>query len=185
MSDDFGQNEGLSSAQPNPKMLLESLIFISGEPVSRADLARGLALAEHDVAALLQELASDYAGRGIRLERHADQVQFVSAPESAPAVERFLRLDAGSSRLSNAALETLAVVAYRQPVTRPAIEAVRGVDVSGPLRTLQQRGLVAEVGRLPAVGRPVLYGTTDEFLRQFGLSSLADLPPLPEELSEA
>ena len=161
-----------------PKALLESLIFVGGEPAPYAELARVLALADADVARLVEELASDYAGRGIRVERHAGRVQFVSAPEAAPAVERFLRLEAASARLSNAALETLAVIAYRQPVTRPAIEAIRGVDVSGALRTLQQRGLVVELGRLAAVGRPMLYGTTDEFLRQFGLSSLADLPPL-------
>ena len=161
-----------------PKALLESLIFVAGEPVSYAELARALGLPKDDVARLIEELAGDYAGRGIRLERHAGQVQLVSAPEAAPAVERFLRLEAGSARLSNAALETLAVIAYRQPVTRQGIEAIRGVDVSGALRTLQQRGLVAEVGRLTAVGRPLLYGTTDEFLRQFGLSSLAHLPPL-------
>ena len=159
------------------KELLESLIFLSGEPVSYADLSRALALAVADVERLVEELADDYAERGIRIERHGDRAQFVSAPEAAAAIQRFLHLEAGSSRLSPAALETLAVVAYRQPVTRPGIEAIRGVDVSGPLRTLQQRGLVLEVGRLAAVGRPVLYGTTDEFLRQFGLSSLAELPP--------
>jgi segregation and condensation protein B len=87
--------------------------------------------------------------------------------------------------LSNAALETLAIIAYRQPITRPGIEAIRGVDVSGALRTLQQRGLVAEAGRLPTAGRPVLYGTTDEFLRQFGLSSLDELPLLPEDPAPA
>ena len=166
------------TAAAEPKMLLESLIFVSGEPIARMELARALALGEADVARLIEELAADYAGRGIRLERHGDRVQFVSAPESAAAVERFLRLEATSARLSNAALETLAVVAYRQPTTRPAIEAIRGVDSAGALRTLQQRGLVVEAGRLPAVGRPVIYATTDEFLRQFGLSSLADLPPL-------
>jgi segregation and condensation protein B len=163
-----------------PKHLLESLIFVSAEPVAETELARALALAEADVGRLLDELVRDYAPRGIRLQRHAGRVQFVSAPEAAAAIERFLRLDAASGKLSPAALETLAVVAYRQPVTRPGIEAVRGVDVSGALRTLQQRGLVAEVGRLQAVGRPMLYGTTEEFLRQFGLSSLADLPPLAE-----
>ena len=169
----------------NPKVLLESLIFVADEPVAHAELARALSLGEADVAGLIEELANDYIGRGIRLERHDDRVQFVTAPESAAVVQRFLRLEAGSSRLSHAALETLAVIAYRQPATRPGIEAIRGVDVSGALRTLQQRGLVTEVGRLPRAGRPVLYGTTDEFLRQFGLSSLADLPPLQfPELSE-
>ncbi len=169
------------------KALLESLIFVSGEPAHRADLARVLGLSESETAELIEELAADYEGRGIRLERHDGRVQFVTAPETAEVVQTFLHLEAGASRLSNAALETLAVVAYRQPVTRPAIEAIRGVEVSGPLRTLQQRGLIAEIGRLAAVGRPVLYGTTDEFLRQFGLSSLADLPPLafPPEVEAA
>jgi len=169
------------------KALLESLIFVSGEPAHRADLARALGLSESETADLIEELAVDYEGRGIRIERHDDRAQFVTAPETAEAVQAFLHLEAATSRLSNAALETLAVVAYRQPVTRPTIEAVRGVEVSGPLRTLQQRGLIAEVGRLVAVGRPVLYGTTDEFLRQFGLSSLADLPPLtfPPEVEAA
>lgn len=168
------------AAELPPKHVLESLIFVSGEPVAYAELARALALAEADVVRLLDELAADYNGRGLRLERHNGRVQFVSAPEAASAVERFLRLDAASGKISPAALETLGVIAYRQPITRPGIEAVRGVDVSGALRTLQQRGLIAEVGRLAAVGRPVLYGTTEEFLRQFGLSSLDDLPPLDE-----
>jgi segregation and condensation protein B len=178
MANDSDQGLEHRQAELGLKALLESLIFISGEPVAHAELARALALAEADVVRLIEELAADYASRGIRLERYGDRVQFVSAPEAAPAVERLLRFEAGSTRLSNAALETLAVIAYRQPVTRPGIEAIRGVDVSGPLRTLQQRGLVMEVGRLAAVGRPLLYGTTGEFLRQFGLSSLDELPPL-------
>lgn len=168
-------------SQANIKLLAEGLIFVAGEPLARTELARVLDVSEDDVARLIEEIAVDYVGRGIRLQQHQGHVQFVSAPEAAPAIERFLRVDTGSSRLSNAALETLAVVAYRQPVTRPGIELVRGVDVSGPLRTLQQRGLVAEVGRLQTAGRPVLYGTTDEFLRQFGLGSLNELPPLPED----
>ncbi len=172
-------DEGSSAqfTELGPKQLLESLIFVAPEPASHAELARALSLSEVEVARLVEELAGEYAGRGIRIENHEGRVQFVSAPEAAPAVERLLRLEASTQRLSPAALETLAVIAYRQPVTRPGIEAIRGVDVSAPLRTLQQRGLVAEVGRLPSVGRPVLYGTTDEFLRQFGLTSLADLPP--------
>lgn len=172
--------EQLPLDQSRLKLLAEGLIFVAGEPLARSELARILEVSDDVVSYLLTDIAADYAQRGIRLQQHQDHVQFVSAPEAAPAIERFLRVDTGSSRLSNAALETLAVVAYRQPVTRPGIEAVRGVDVSGPLRTLQQRGLVAEVGRLSTAGRPMLYGTTDEFLRQFGLGSLDDLPPLPE-----
>ena len=178
MADSDGDNvNGLHDAALDPQALLESLIFVAAEPIAFAELARALALAEPDVARLVEELATDYARRGIRLERHAGRVQFVTAPEAAPAIARLLRLEAATGRLSNAAIETLAVVAYRQPITRPGIEAIRGVDVSGPLRTLQQRGLIAEIGRAPTVGRPMLYGTTEEFLRQFGLSSLADLPP--------
>jgi segregation and condensation protein B len=188
MSDQDGEEQNgarTASAQWSLKIQAESLIFVASEPLSHADLARALAISEHDARHLIDEITADYAGRGIRLQRHGDQVQFVSAPEAAPAIERLLGLDNRSSRLSHAALETLAVVAYRQPVTRPEIEAIRGVDVSGALRTLQQRGLVAETGRRSVIGRPLLYGTTDEFLRQFGLGSLSDLPPLPEDLQQS
>lgn len=176
--DGLDQPEELASV--NLKWLAESLIFIASEPLACAELARTLALSESDTTRLIEEIASDYQTRGIRLEQHDNHVRFVSAPEAASAIERFLRLEPRSSRLSNASLETLAIVAYRQPVTRPDIEAIRGVDVSGALRTLQQHGLITEVGRLSVVGRPLLYGTTDEFLRQFGLSSLGQLPPLAE-----
>src|SRR4051794_33657948 len=104
-----------------PKALLESLIFISGEPVPYVELARALAIAESDVLDLIELLAADYTNRGIRIERHAGRVQFVSAPEAATTIERFLHLEASSARLSSAAVETLAVIAYQQPVTRAGI----------------------------------------------------------------
>lgn len=128
----------------------------------------------------MDALAVQLADRGIRLQRHGDQVQLVTAPEAAPAVERFLGLE-GAVRLSSAALETLAVIAYRQPVTRAQIEQVRGVSADRAIATLLAHGLIEEVGRLETVGRPALFGTTVEFLEHFGLQSLADLPPLPEE----
>jgi len=101
----------------------------------------------------------------------------VSAPEAAPYVERFLGLSL-SGKLSAAALETLAIIAYKQPITRPQIEAIRGVNSDGALRTLMSKGLIEEVGRLDSVGHPILFGTTFEFLQYFGLSSLSELPPL-------
>lgn len=161
-----------------PAQLVESLLFVAAEPVPLRDLARTLALPMDTIESVIEQLMGEYRTRGIRILRHNDHVQLVSAPEAAAVIERFLGVQHSAPRLSNAALETLAIVAYKQPLTRSGIEAIRGVDCSGPLRTLLQRGLIAEVGRVPAVGRPVLYGTTEEFLKQFGLSSVAHLPEL-------
>lgn len=157
--------------------MLEALLFVAAEPVTLSDLARAVEREERTVAAALDEWAREHADAGIRLQRWGDQVQLVSAPEAAPYIERFLGLHY-SGRLSAAALETLAIVAYRQPVTRPAIEALRGVDSSGILHTLLNLGLIEERGRAPGPGRPILYGTTFDFLRHFGLQSLEELPPL-------
>ncbi len=161
---------------PTLVQLVESLLFVAGEPVTVAQLARALEAVPDAVEAALEQLAQDQ-GRGIRLQRLGDRVQLVSAPEAAAAVERFLGVQA-SARLSAAALEVLAIIAYRQPITRAQVDAVRGVDSGGVIRALLARDLVAEAGRLETVGRPILYGTTELFLRQFGLSALAELPPL-------
>ncbi len=128
----------------------------------------------------LTELEGRLARRGIRLQRYGDRVQLVTAPEAATVIERFLGLE-GRLRLSRAAMETLAIIAYAQPITRPRIEAIRGVNSDSPLRTLLAAGLIEEVGRADSVGRPILYGTTFVFLQQFGLSSLEALPPLKSE----
>ena len=167
--------------KPSTVQLVESLLFVAGEPVTVAQLAQALELPADAVEAALERLSADCAGRGVRLQRHGDSVQLVSAPEAAAAIERFLGVQP-QTRLSAAALEALAIVAYRQPITRAQVDALRGVDSSGVMRALLGRELIAEVGRLDTVGRPILYATTDEFLRQFGLSSLAELPPidLPE-----
>jgi len=156
---------------------IESLLFVADSPVSVSHLAEALERDERDVEAALQALAEGYAGRGVRLQRKGPRVQLVSAPEAAPTIERFLGLSQ-SGKLSAAALEALAIIAYEQPVTRPQIEAIRGVGSDGVLRTLLSKGLIEEVGRLETVGHPVLFGTTFEFLQYFGLSSLGELPPL-------
>jgi segregation and condensation protein B len=111
------------------------------------------------------------------MQWHAGKVQLTSAPETAPIVERFLGLEA-TSRLSRAALETLAIIAYQQPVTRPEIDAIRGVNSDGVLKSLLSKGLIQEAGRAERAGRPILYQTTSDFLGYFGLSSLNELPPL-------
>jgi len=159
--------------------LIESLLFVADAPVMPAQLAAALDVEPKAVEEALDQLAADYQQRGLRLQRKAGRVQLVTAPEAAPAVERFLGLDL-SSKLSPAALETLAIVAYRQPVTRAQVEAIRGVNSDSVLRTLINKGLIEEVGRLEQVGRPILYGTTFEFLQYFGLQDLQDLPPLDE-----
>ena len=157
--------------------LLESLLFVAGEPVTVAQLARALEVPADAVELALAELTALYRGRGLRVQRHGETAQLVSAPEAAHVVGRFLGVQA-SGRLSSAALEVLAIIAYRQPLTRAQIDAIRGVDSSGTVRALLARELVSETGRLDRVGRPILYATTPAFLQQFGLASLADLPPM-------
>ncbi len=171
---------------------IESLLFVSGRPLERAELRK---LLDVDEAMLLQALAVleqqlEQQGRGIRLHLLAEQVQLVTAPENARYVAALLGLPM-TARLTTAALEALAVISYRQPVTRAQIEAVRGVNSDRALASLIQHGLVAEVGRAQTVGRPALFGTTPEFLQQFGLTRLDQLPqvevprPQAQESSQA
>ncbi|MFQ5340609.1 MAG: SMC-Scp complex subunit ScpB [Anaerolineae bacterium] len=156
---------------------IESLLFVADEPVALSDLARTLDVSTREVGDGVARLCAAYAGRGLRIQRVNGQVQMVTAPETAPAIERFLGLEL-SGKLSQAAMETLAIIAYRQPITRPEVDAIRGVSSDGVLRTLLARGLIEDVGRLDTVGRPILYGTTFAFLQHFGLETLDELPPL-------
>ncbi len=157
--------------------LIESLLFVASEPVTVSHLATVTECSLEQVEAGLQQLKESYQHRGIRLQRQGQKVQLVSAPETTPYIERFLSLSI-SAKLSTPALETLTIIAYRQPITRPEIEAIRGVNSDGVLRTLLSKGLVEEIGRLDTVGHPSLFGTTFEFLRYFGLEDLKDLPKL-------
>ena len=164
---------------------LEAILFVADEPVTVPTLARALELRSSEVERLLVELAADYAaaGRGFVLRAVAGGWRLHTHPASRPRVEGYLRAGA-SARLTSAALETLAVIAYRQPVARQHVAAVRGVNVDGVLRTLLNRGLVQEVGRDDGPGQAVLYGTTPRFLEQLGLPSLDDLPPVADYLPE-
>jgi segregation and condensation protein B len=165
--------------------LLEALLFVAPMPVTTAQLAVALERPVNEIENGLQELEDRYATshqleHGLRLQRHRGRVQLTTAPQAAPFIERMLGLEA-SSRLSRAALETLAIVMYRQPATRPQIDSIRGVNSDGVLKSLLSKGLIQEIGRNESPGRPILYGTTAEFLQYFGLNSLADLPPLELE----
>lgn len=159
---------------------VEGLLFVADAPVSVGRLAEALEVTPSQVEQALAELEISYADRGLRLQRSGSRVQLITAPEVAAYVERFLGLEA-RTQLSRAALETLAIIVYRQPVTRPEIEVIRGVGSDSVLRTLLSVGLIEEVGRAPTVGRPILYGTTFEFLQHFGLRGLEELPPLETE----
>ena len=172
MTTGHGNTEPLTLAA-----IVESLLFVADAPVSVTQLARAIECDVRDVEATLQSLAENYASRGLRLQRNGNRVQMVSAPQAAPYIDRFLGLSP-IGKLSAAARETLAIIAYRQPITRPQIEAIRGVSSDGVLRTLISKGLIEEVGRLRTVGHPILFGTTFEFLQYFGLNSLNELPPL-------
>ena len=157
------------------KALLESLLFVADRAVTAEHLAQALEVPIEDVESALEALEAEYRERGIRIQHKGDLLQLVSAPEAGPHIERFLGIEI-SGRLSSASLETMSIVAYRQPVTRAQVEAIRGVNSEGVLRSLMRRGLLEEVGRARTVGHPILYGTTFEFLQQFGLHSLHDLP---------
>lgn len=162
------------------KAIVEGLLFIAEAPMSAPELAGILEISENDVRDCLDMLMADYhgEGRGIILREVAGGYQFVTAPLVAPFIEKIFTEK--KSRLSHAAYETLAIIAYKQPVTRSQIEYIRGVKSDGPLQQLLQRGLIEEQGRLEQPGRPVVFGTTREFLVAFGLGKLEDLPKYDE-----
>jgi len=151
---------------------------MAGEPLSPQEIARILEVSVERAEEIVGALSDSLASRGLQVVKVAGGYRLVTRAEYAHFVERLH--PPARVRLSRAALETLAVIAYRQPMTRPEIEAIRGVNVDGVVETLLSHRLICEKGRKDTVGRPMLYGTTEDFLAHFGLNSLADLPPLPE-----
>lgn len=183
-SDDLDDDQPLGGALLSDGELsahLTAILFAADEPLPLGELARLLEVKRSVVERIARQLGES-PPVGLLLQRHDDRLQLVTAPESARYIRRLRGLEE-HARLSRAALEVLAVVAYRQPVTRAEIEAIRGVNGDRALASLLTRSLVEEVGRRETVGRPVLFGTTLDFLEHLGLSSLADLPPVrqPEE----
>ncbi len=174
-----------SVAEPAPAELteaaLEALLFVAERPLARREIAAIAGVDRATVDARLGDLEVSLAGRGIRVVTSGDRVELATAPEAGALVARYVGADA--VRLSPAALETLAIIAYRQPVTKAAVERIRGVDSDYSVRSLLHRRLVVELGRAEAPGRPFLYGTGFEFLERFGLTTLEELPPLDVDVA--
>lgn len=158
---------------------IEAVLMVAEQPVEAQLLAQLLEIPAVQITALCEGLAAHYEAteRGFSLVAVAGGWRFQSHPDLAPYVERFV-LEGQSARLSAAALETLAIVAYKQPVSRAQVAAIRGVSVDGVMRTLQQRGYITEVGKDPGPGQALLFGTTSSFLERLGLNDLSELPPL-------
>lgn len=177
------------SSEPNTdielplSVKLEAMLFVAAEPVATSQLAEALDVSASVVERGLNELDASLSSRGLRLQRHAGRVQLTTAPQLAELIERFLGLEM-TSHLSRAALETLAIIAYQQPVTRPQIDGIRGVNSDSMMKSLLQKGLILESGRTDGPGRPILYSTTPEFLQHFGLNSILEMPPLAKAEEE-
>jgi segregation and condensation protein B len=163
----------------NLKSVLESLLFVAEKPVSTKELAGVTGNMVIDVQTTLREIEKDYGDRGIRLVRKGEYFSFVSASENAKQVSALLNEELRHD-LSQAALETLAIITYKQPLTRMEIEEIRGVNTDQIVRSLMIRGLITEVGRKETVGKPILYGTTMEFVQYFGLDTEEKLPKIDE-----
>ncbi len=183
-ADDVTADAAADEAAPGGELTeaqLEALLFVAEKPLNRREIATLAGVDRAAVDERLGDLEVSLAGHGIRLLVVGERVELATAPEAGALVARYMGVEA--VRLSPAALETLAIIAYRQPVTRAAIERVRGVDSDYSVRALLHRRLITEQGRSEAPGRPILYGTGFEFLERFGLTSLDDLPPLDLEVA--
>lgn len=172
-------------AVENISAAIEAILFANGASVEKARIAQALELSEKEIEEHISALIDDYANakRGITIIKMENSYQMVSCKEYAPQIRTVMDLRRNTP-LSQAALEVLAVVAYNQPVTKAFVEQVRGVDCSGVIGSLTSKGLVEEKGRLELPGRPLLYGTTENFLRCFNISCIEELPPLPENDEE-
>lgn len=162
--------------------IIESILFVSGNPVSVRDIAKILEMDVRTVRKLMEKMVDtfNFERRGLQIIRVNESYQLATRPEFSEYIQKYIGPEQKQT-LSQAALETLSIIAYRQPITRTDIEAIRGVKCEYALNILSQKGLIKEVGRLDAPGRPILYGTTEQFLKSFGFSSLKDLPEIKEE----
>ena len=161
------------------KRIIESILYVADKPVETGFLARIAGADERWVDELVNTLATEYQARGLRIQRNGAAVQLVTAPEAAPYVQAFLGIDE-NQRLTHGTLVALTIIAYKQPITRPALDRILGKNCDWQVMSLKARELITEVGRANAPGRPYLYGTTFRFLEHFGLDKPEDLPPLPE-----
>lgn len=167
------------SSKPKIKSIIESLLFVSGDPLTVKDLSNALEISIKTTKSILEEMIDEYDDekRGIKLISINGEYQLVSKAENSNYIQKLLKKNKRQS-LSQASLESLAIIAYKQPITRVDIDEIRGVKSESAMQRLLEKDLIKEVGRLEVPGRPILYGTTDEFLRQFGLKELKELPSL-------
>ncbi|MGO8671031.1 MAG: SMC-Scp complex subunit ScpB [Capsulimonadaceae bacterium] len=173
----------ITFAEGELRTLLDAYLFVAAEPVRPVDVAKVLHIETALAEEVFEDIVNEYARRtqsGLQVMRIAGGYQMATKPHLAEDIARLLATPGNKPRLSKPALETLAIVAYQQPVTVAEIEAVRGVSADGVLKTLMDRGLIREDGRKPVPGRPILYATTPDFLHYFGLNTLEDLPPLED-----
>lgn len=174
-------NQDKNSETQNTIAQIEALLFVAPGSVSTAQIANALDISVKQVEKELIELEKMYNSsefpRGIRLQKLHGRYQIVTAPNYAGLIEKFLGLET-TTKLSRAALEALAIIAYKEPITRPQIDSIRGVNSDGVIKNLLSKGLIQEIGRSETIGRPILYSVTADFLQYFGLNSLEELPPL-------
>lgn len=172
--------------QSELKKIIETLLFITDEPLSSSRIAKICEVDDEKmITEIIEELKHTYdiEGRALSITKVAGGWQMTTRPQYSPWVKKLYSTRL-VTRLSNAALEVLGIIAYRQPITKAEIEAIRGVDSSGPIETLIERKLITSIGRKETIGRPIMYGTTDEFLKHFGLNSLQDLPNIESFIDE-
>lgn len=176
-------SEGAGGVGTKTEALVESVLFAAGEPVVLGDLAKAVGVGKAELKKTLAAMAESYADRGLRLVVDDRAAQLVTDPAAAETLGRFLQEEL-RGKLSKSALETLSIIAYRGPVTRPDIEQIRGVQSSASVRTLAIRGLITDVGRKTEPGRPILYDVTLELYKHLGIGSREELPELPEAVQE-
>ncbi len=176
MSDTI-QPQADSTSELNLIARIEALLFVAPESVTPGQLSRVLGVTNRQVEKCFEEIEELYSARGICLQRHDGRVRLTSSPAASSDIQLFLELEA-TAQLTRASLETLAIIAYQQPVTRPFVDSIRGVNSDSVMKNLLSKGVIQEVGRAEGPGRPILYSTTPEFLSHFGLLSIEELPPL-------
>lgn len=167
------------SRKSNIKSVIESMLFVSGEPLSLRELSNNLEIKDKVIEEVIKEMMNEYEekSRGIKLISIDGAYQLVTKSENSDYIQKLLKKNKKHS-LSQASIESLAIIAYKQPITRIDIDEIRGVKSESAIQKLVERGLIKDIGRLEVPGRPILYGTTDEFLRQFGLKTIKELPSL-------
>ncbi len=177
--------QSIELIEKNLLFRLEALLFVASGPTTSAQLAEALGVPAKDVEAGLYDLQKEFEqNRGIAIQSHGGRFQLTTSAQFAGDIEKFLGIES-TAKLSRAGVETMAIIAYKQPITRPGIDAIRGVSSDGVIKSLLSKGLIQEVGRAEGPGRPILFSTTVDFLQHFGLNSLDQLPPYEVEESES